>query len=574
MELASGEDKIHIFFQKNVLFLLSLFSLILFNAGAVYGQRSDFSSEIGLTIDEQQWLAQNKNIIVASDPTMAPLEFIDQHGEISGIAGEYLKLISQRLNINFIWSGNKSWAEGMEKIASHEADIVSGANNTAARREFLTFTESYLNVSHMIFARSGGETFGNMDGLSGYKISQVKGFAVAKSIANDYPDIEIIETDTVADALHLVADGKVDAYVGSISIAAYYIAQEGLLELSVVGGTPYRGENAIGIRNELPLLASAMQKVMAAITPQEKAEISRKWLALNYEATENYDLLIKVGVGTIIVMALILFWNYSLRNEVNMRKDAQKEMLISREKAKLAQAEAEEANAAKSRFLANMSHEIRTPLNAIIGFSESMSLGIHGEIKQPKYRDYLHDITDSGKHLEAVINDILDLSKIEAGKWQFDKVEFLLDDCIKSAIKMLESQAVDKNIEIIYENITDHRNLHIVGDENAYKRIIINLLSNAVKFTDAGGKIICQASRQEDGAIKLAVIDNGIGIPESQLDEVLLPFGQIHETRELNKSGTGLGLPIVKQLVELQGGKFSLKSKVGHGTSAIISIYS
>jgi signal transduction histidine kinase len=560
---------------KNIISILLTLVLVICDMGFAQSiEKQVFLEELNLTSEEKEWLLQNKNIIVASDPTMAPLEFITQNGEITGIAGEYLDLISSKLNVNFIWAGNNNWSEGLMKIHAKEAQVLSGVNNTEARREFLFFTDSYFNTSHMIFAREGGEKFGNMDGLSGFKISLVVDFAVNASIRNDYPNIEIVEAATVAEALLLVADGKVDAYVGSISAAAYYIAQEGLLELIVVGDSPYRDENAIGIRKDLPLLASAMQKAMITITPQEKTEISRKWLALNYEATESYDLLLKLGGIGSVVLGLILFWNYSLRREVYMRKTAQKEMKISREKARLAQAEAEEANAAKSRFLANMSHELRTPLNAIIGFSETMSLGLYGEIKQVKYLEYLRHIKDSGKHLESVINDILDLSKIEAGKWQIKPVRFSLSNCLKDAMRMIEIQASAKNIDLKYENLTNKVNLMIVGDENAYKRIVINLLSNAVKFTNQGGKIICKAFYDDDKRLILEVVDNGIGIPEDKIDQVLLPFGQVHETREMNKSGTGLGLAIVKELVEIHGGTFTLKSKVNVGTRAIISINS
>lgn len=551
---------------------LSLILLFCLFAGGKALAQTDVNT-LDLTAEEKAWLSQNKEILVATDPTMAPLEFIGPNGEISGVAGEYLNLFSQILDVKFKWVGNNNWAEGLEKIHSGDAHMVSGANNTESRREFLTFTDSFLNVSHVIFAREGSDLFGDMNALAGRTISQVKGFSVSKTIAKEYPEIIIIEVDTVADALHLVADGVVDAYVGSISIAAYYISEEGLYEITVVGAAPYSGANAMAVRNDLPLFASVMQKVMKSVTVNQKVVLSQKWLALKYEPEENYDLLIRGGIIALAILMAFLFWNYSLRREIQMRKTAQSEMMISQEKARSAQAEAEKASEAKSTFLANMSHELRTPLNAIIGFSDTMSSGVYGKITQSKYQEYLIHIKDSGHHLENVIDDILDLSKIEAGKWQMHMADFSLVECVNSAIAMLDVQAQDKHIDLHIENITEDKILKIYRDESAYKRIIINLLSNAVKFTLDDGVIKCKIEKSDSGLINLSIIDTGIGIAESDLDKVIIPFGQVPETREMNKSGTGLGLPIVKQLVELQNDEFILTSELGKGTKASIIIH-
>jgi len=555
-------------FIKKYLFNFMIFSLL----GMFSAHSQDTSPLIDLTPEERAWLSENKEILVATDPTMAPLEFIGNDGEISGLAGEYLKLISEKIGVSFVWSGNENWTVGVEQIHAKEAHMVSAANNTAERREFLTFIEPFLNVSYMIFAIQGGDSFGNMDALAGKTISQVKGFSLSDRIKEDYPEINIVEADTVTDALYLLSEGEVDAYVGSIAIAAHYISEEGLFELIVVGGAPYRGENAMGIRSELPLLASAMNKAMSSISVDQRAVISRKWLALSYEPNEYYELLLRGGIVGLIILFSFLIWNYSLRREILMRKIAQSEMLLSQKEAKLAQSDAEEANEAKSTFLANMSHELRTPLNAIIGFSDTMSSGIYGKIVQPKYLEYLEHIKDSGHHLENVINDILDLSKIEAGKWQMDFDNFSLVKCLQSSLKMLEVQAKHKNIDLHIENLTGDDALTINRDESAYKRIIINLLSNAVKFTPKGGVIKCKIEKLKDDIIKISIIDSGIGISEKNIDKVIVPFGQVPETRELNKSGTGLGLPIVKQLAELQGDEFILESKLGEGTKASVVI--
>ncbi|MDG1709138.1 MAG: transporter substrate-binding domain-containing protein [Emcibacteraceae bacterium] len=183
------------------------------------------NASLNLTSEEQAWLRDNPEIIVATDPTVQPIEFIDENGEISGVAGGYLNLMVERLGVRFKWAGNQNWAEGLEMIHAKKAHMVSGANNTVERREFLIFTNSYFKVSHVVFAREGGDIFGNLDALSGKTISQIKGFSVSKLIAAEYPEITIVEADTVIGALKLVSDGTVDAYVGSIAIAGHYLSQ-------------------------------------------------------------------------------------------------------------------------------------------------------------------------------------------------------------------------------------------------------------------------------------------------------------------------------------------------------------
>ncbi len=533
-------------------------------------QSSISTSDIELSLEERLWLSENNVIRVAADPTEAPLEFIDENGNISGVTGAYLDKIAKLLNVKFVSAGSTSWTDSISKVRSGEADVVTLVTATPAREEYLTFTEPYINVVHMIFAREGEEIYGNLDGLLGRKVAQVEGFAVKGFIERDHPEIEIVSAPSVADALQLVATGEADAYVGSMPMATYQIASEGLSNLTVVGDTPYRGENGFAIRKDLPHLASAMQKALSHITADERGEISRQWLGLQQEQVVDYQLVFRVVLIAAIIVAAILLWNYSLRREVARRTVVEKKLVFLQERAESAQADAEAANAAKSNFLANMSHEIRTPLNAIIGFSDAMLSGVGGKITVQKHKEYLADIRDSGEHLATVIKDILDLSKIEAGKWRLTESEFLLDECIREALKMLNSQIEKKSLKFEYQPDQAVLDLKIFGDGVAIKRIFINLFSNAIKFTPSGGRIGCRVERLRNGRVTVEISDTGIGIPKERLSHVLNPFEQSHKEYDLNEEGTGLGLSIVKNLAELHNVKFTLDSEVGVGTKATI----
>jgi len=225
---------------------------------------------------------------------------------------------------------------------------------------------------------------------------------------------------------------------------------------------------------------------------------------------------------------------------------------------------AEEASAAKSQFLANVSHELRTPLNAIIGFSEMLSLQILGPIGNDRYREYVGDIHRSGEHLLAIINDLLDLSKIEAGKLDLSLGNIDLQDVIGQCLDFVEESARQKKLSMVTEIKSARRPL--VADERAVKQIVTNLLSNAVKFTPDSGCIWLRTHTGLRGETVLTVSDSGIGMSPAEIAKCLEPFGQVDSWLARRYKGTGLGLPIVKALVDLHGGQLSIESRVGEGT--------
>ncbi len=229
---------------------------------------------------------------------------------------------------------------------------------------------------------------------------------------------------------------------------------------------------------------------------------------------------------------------------------------------------AEEANAAKSKFLANMSHELRTPLNAIIGFSEIMESGMFGPLGAEKYNEYCSDIHDSGQYLLDVINDILDMSKIEAGRIRLDFEDLDLDTLLAESMRVVSSKAEEKQLEVVHQ-IAPH--LQLRADRRAIKQIALNLLSNAVKFTPAGGTITVRG-RMSDGFVTLGISDSGIGIAKDALARLGRPFEQVESQLTKTYQGSGLGLAIAKSLVELHGGCMRIRSRPGTGTMVVVRL--
>jgi two-component system cell cycle sensor histidine kinase PleC len=229
---------------------------------------------------------------------------------------------------------------------------------------------------------------------------------------------------------------------------------------------------------------------------------------------------------------------------------------------------AEEANQTKSKFLANMSHELRTPLNAIIGFSEIMESGMFGSLGSEKYREYCHDILASGQYLLEVINDILDMSKIEAGRMKLEMEPLDMSKTLAESLRVVSGRAEDKRLllDADIENV-----ISVVADRRALKQIVINLLSNAVKFTPDGGKVVVR-SRLLNDKIVLMIADTGIGIAPQSLARLGRPFEQVESQLTKTYHGSGLGLAIARSLTQLHGGSMRLRSKLGSGTVVCVSL--
>ena len=223
----------------------------------------------------------------------------------------------------------------------------------------------------------------------------------------------------------------------------------------------------------------------------------------------------------------------------------------------------EAANRHKSEFLANMSHELRTPLNAIIGFSEVLGERMFGELNE-KQAEYTDDILSSGRHLLSLINEILDLSKVEAGRMELELATFDLPLAIDNARTFVRERATKHGINL--DVTVDERLGDFVGDERKIKQILLNLLSNAVKFTPEGGRIGINA-RQADGAVEISVSDTGIGIAPEDQAKIFEEFRQVGGDYAHKKEGTGLGLTLAKKFVELHGGKIWVESEVGKGST-------
>ncbi|EJN03901.1 HAMP domain-containing sensor histidine kinase [Phyllobacterium sp. YR531] len=298
------------------------------------------------------------------------------------------------------------------------------------------------------------------------------------------------------------------------------------------------------------------------------AYISTAWDSLANPVQATMVVMLLAGLTFFYLVATRL--NYSV--VLTLALQAEKDALIAELETANAMSDegrrrAEEANLAKSRFLASMSHELRTPLNAILGFSEVMAKEVLGPIENGTYREYAGDIHASGEHLLNLINEILDLSRIEAGRHSLSEEPLMLTDVANECIRMMTLKARNKNITIISQ--FEYGMLPMMADERSLRQILLNLMANAVKFTPANGKMHVKIGWTAGGGQYLSVRDTGPGIPADEIPVVLSAFGQGSIAIKSAEQGTGLGLPIVQALVHVHDGEFHLFSKLREGTEAL-----
>lgn len=336
--------------------------------------------------------------------------------------------------------------------------------------------------------------------------------------------------------------------------------------------------------SQFPVIKAVVLILAMAITAVYSSALRAAILAaftlpvLTYVSVVSYNLIspVQATMAVLLFAGLAFFFLVATRHNHSvaliLELQAEKDELIAELETANAMSDegrrrAEEANLAKSRFLASMSHELRTPLNAILGFSEVMAKEVLGPLQNSTYREYASDIHASGEHLLNLINEILDLSRIEAGRYALNEEPLLLTDVAHECIRMMSLKARNKDITLIAQFEAGMPQL--MADERSLRQILINLMANAVKFTPANGKIYVKIGWTAGGGQYLSVRDTGPGIPAEEIPVVLSAFGQGSIAIKNAEQGTGLGLPIVQALVHVHDGEFHLFSKLREGTEAL-----
>jgi len=512
----------------------------------------------------QELYIKNKGPIkMCVDPNWLPMEKLDNKENHIGIAADVFKLIKENSNLQFEVIVTNSWEESLTKIKNKQCDILSLAMKTKSRSEYMDFTKPYLTFPFVIATKSKVNFIDTMEDLHDKTIAIVKDYAYAEIIQSKYPKIKTILVSGIQEGIQLVQNNKAFGYVDALAPIAYYLQQEGIADVRINGKFEDKWELSIATRDDEPILQTIMQKILDSISKEQIDQIANKWLAVKFEQKINYQYLYQI-LFLFIIVIFIGWWRYSQVRKINKLTQEKNYAL---EKVNLEQ---KLASQIKSEFLANISHEIRTPLYGVIGL---IDLLYETKIDQ-KQQEYLHKAKESSEILLYLINDILDFSKLEAGKFKIDRSSFCFEEFTNSVrnIFMFKIEEKGLDFDFIVDKAIPKR---VIGDMVRIQQIVNNLLFNAIKFTHEGKvSLTIELFKENQDTIKLlfSIKDSGIGISKEAQKKLFIPFEQGDITQTKQYGGTGLGLVIVKDLIEMMDGEIKCRSELGKGSEFLFTI--
>ena len=284
------------------------------------------TSLVELTEQEKQWLEQHPSIRLAVDIDWAPFEYIDDEHAYVGMAAEYINLVSEKLAIEFDVEKEKPWAEVVNMVKRGELDMFSCVVSTAQRREYLNFTRPYLSFPMVIVTSDQVAYVNGIKDLRNETVAVVDGYATHDLMEKNHPEIDLYLADNVADALEKLSHGQVYAYIGNIATVSHVIKREGLTNIKISGNTPYKYELSMAVSKDWPEFVPILQKALDSISEEERDQIYQNWIKLRYEHGFDYALLWKVLAVVVLIIAIILFWNRRLSNEIDRRVEAEKSL--------------------------------------------------------------------------------------------------------------------------------------------------------------------------------------------------------------------------------------------------------
>jgi signal transduction histidine kinase len=510
---------------------------------------------IKLTPREREWLDEHPVITAASDPDWPPVEYLDRDKKFTGMAADYIELVSQRLGIRIEVVPHATWSESLESARERRVSVLTAAASTPDRERYLRFTKPYLELPASIIINDDTKDISGMDDLNGKKVAVVKNYASHDYLEHTHPEFDLLPVSDVGTGLYAVYYGEVDAFIANVATASYYIEQLAIQNLRVAGESGFAYKLGIASRSDWPILHRLLQKSVDSISAEERQAIYRRWIGLRPETWQPTREQVAAFVITLILisLAIVLMWNRQLRKTVESRT---RDLRASEDEARAARETAEKANRAKSDFLAAASHDLRQPLHAM-----SLQIGQLNEmLEDDKERQILAQVSNSQFALSDVLNALLDISHLDAGTLQPNLSHFPLDRLFTRLENEFTPQAIDRGIEL---RLRPTR-AWLYSDPTLLYRALANLVDNALKHTKDPGILI--GARQRGEHWRIEIWDCGHGIPAEQQQAIFDEFVQLENPGHDRRKGLGLGLSIVRRLTQLLDHKLDFISRVEHGS--------
>ena len=507
-------------------------------------------------------LLPKKKVFVGGDNNYRPYTYLDEDGIPRGLDVDIIKTLAQEKDLELEFNFTQ-WGDAIENLKTGKTDVLLGIMYSKKREQIFEYTIPHTTEYHAIFVRKYSGIHGIND-LAGKVLMAQKGDLSYETM---FKPIGLVNTlvyvTSLPEGFRFLNSGRNDFIIAPYSIGMEAIEKLPVNRLKVIGPPILPSVYRFAVKKGNSQLLTVLNEGLDNLKVHQQIEpLQKKWMKhirkdLTSEVVIRYAIWITIPL-TCLILALFL-WSWTLKKEV---KKKSKHLVLARKAA-------DSANLAKSDFLAKLSHEIRTPLNLIIGFSQILKDYVADNTLPEKINHYVNNIELSSASLLMLVNDVLDLSKIEAGKSEINIEEINLNDLMTGLYDINKDRALSESVILSYALDSDLPKV-ILSDRSLLLKIIGNLLSNAIKFTPPGKNIWLKA-KLADQHLALQIEDEGIGIPSEKLKLIFRPFEQLGKSQD-KILGTGLGLAIVKENVNRLGGEVDVKSLENYGTCFTIHI--
>jgi two-component system sensor histidine kinase EvgS len=504
------------------------------------------------TPEEKAWIKDHPVVLFTGAPRLAPIEMV-VNGQYEGVAAEYLNAISRKSGLRFQFVPINLWSAAQRALLDRKIDLIPNATTWGISdtvRSQVALTEPYFFSPAVVITRSDSPVTSSLDSFNGKTIATRRGASYAEIIRNQYPQITLLLTDDTQETLDAVVEGKAAAAVGPSAVLVPFLRRKyaGLLGISgAVNGMPLSVEMAV--RLDDPLLYSIIRKSLNSLTADETDKIEDSALDQSDYGAPSLMSILRYRIRELLVLCVLIAL-----------------LGLFAYRARVAHRAAEKSELAKSRFLAVMSHEIRTPMNAVLASIEMLEQ----TTLNARQQKLANTAATASEALLSLLDDVLDLSKLDAKRLELERIPTDVGALTLKVADIVRVRAREKGLPIDVD-IDDSIHRDVLIDPTRLRQVLLNLLTNALKFTEHGSikvtlGIVNHSGKPHDATLSVRVTDTGIGISPDQQASLFQAYTQADSSTTRRYGGTGLGLTICKELIELMGGQIALESAVNVGT--------
>jgi signal transduction histidine kinase len=500
----------------------------------------------------EQWRAAHPKVRLGIDPSWAPFSFVDKSGKVHGADIELLDLVSKRIGIEFELVTTSSWSESYKMAKDGQIDVLLSTAMSPERKKWLNFTEPYLSVPVGIITRTDGPFYTSLDQIGGLRVAAARGYVTTEHIRKKYPQIILVETDNIEEALVDVSRKRADAVVTNMANACYFIRNRGLANLKISGVVDEPFELRLAVRKDWPELVTLLNQGIAAVPVEQQQQIFQKWIYVDNEEMVRWAKRwrwILAAAAVAAVAAAAGWWVVMrLRQEIARRRVVEEELRqVSRDKTEL---------------MGMAVHDLKNPVGILMANVEMMR--DIDSARPDLIRETCGRMIPVLDRISRMLNNLLHIDALEHGQRPLQPRRVPLNEAVLRVIESCRLHALKKRIAIDFKGAPE--NPGILADMDALHEVIENLVSNALKFSHPETRIEIRTEASGE-KVRLVVRDEGQGIPSDELPRIWEKFTHLSVRPTGDEGSSGLGLAITRSLVETMKGRIGCESEPGKGTS-------